>query len=316
MVFPDSNLIGSSANVFLANKLFAGEYSTFGSGMRNYAHQGGDIRYNSLALYTSGSGSKNTNRLYINFNGDIGINDDTPSYKLEVNGTLGVTSAATFSNQVNLGYSGSNLFTGSGIITDAGNITGIKLYDGSLGSMTIFNKSTSPSFGHIIFSTGNSSGVPSERMRVTHEGNVNITNSLNVGGPITLTNLGGNGNRMVVTNNSGLLSTQAIPSGVEPNLYIQLNGPTIVLSASMGSQSTYFLHIDNVSTVTVTLPTASLNTNKSITIKNAGSGAVISNATNVQRLTGTLTNSILLSGGGKFATLVSDGFNWITMAAN
>jgi hypothetical protein len=95
MVFPDSNLIGSSANVFLANKLFAGEYSTFGSGMRNYAHQGGDIRYNSLALYTSGSGSKNTNRLYINFNGDIGINDDTPSYKLDVNGTLGVTGATT-----------------------------------------------------------------------------------------------------------------------------------------------------------------------------------------------------------------------------
>jgi hypothetical protein len=98
MVFPDSNLIGSSANVFLANKLFAGEYSTFGSGMRNYAHQGGDIRYNSLALYTSGSGSKNTNRLYINFNGDIGINDDTPSFKLDVNGTLGVTNAATLSS--------------------------------------------------------------------------------------------------------------------------------------------------------------------------------------------------------------------------
>jgi hypothetical protein len=98
MVFPDSNLIGSSANVFLANKLFAGEYSTFGSGMRNYAHQGGDIRYNSLALYTSGSGSKNTNRLYINFNGDIGINDDTPSFKLDVNGTFGVTAAATLSS--------------------------------------------------------------------------------------------------------------------------------------------------------------------------------------------------------------------------
>ena len=104
--------------------------------------------------------------------------------------------------------------------------------------------------------------------------------------------------------------------GSDPNLYIALNGPTIVLSASMGSQSTYFLHIDNVSTVTVTLPTASLNTNKSITIKNGGSGAVNSNTTNVQRLTGSTSNVILLSGGGKWATLVSDGYNWITMAAN
>jgi outer membrane murein-binding lipoprotein Lpp len=149
-----------------------------------------------------------------------------------------------------------------------------------------------------------------------HPNTLYVNGTLGITGAATLTNLGGNGNRMVVTNNSGLLSTQAIPTSVEPNLYIQLNGPTIVLSASMGSQSTYFLHIDNVSTVTVTLPTASLNTNKSITIKNAGSGAVNSNDTNVQRLTGTLVNSILLSGGGKFATLVSDGFNWITMAAN
>jgi hypothetical protein len=107
-----------------------------------------------------------------------------------------------------------------------------------------------------------------------------------------------------------------VTASTQSNLYIALNGPTIVLSTSMGDQSTYFLSIDNTNTVTVTLPTASLNTNKSITIKNAGSGAVISNGTNVQRLTGTLTNSILISGGGKFATLVSDGFNWITMAAN
>jgi len=149
-----------------------------------------------------------------------------------------------------------------------------------------------------------------------HPNTLYVNGTLGVTGEITLTNLGGSGNRMVVTNNSGLLSTQVIPSSVEPNLYTQLNGPTIVFATSMGSQSTYFLHIDNVSTVTVTLPTASLNTNKSITIKNAGSGAVNSNATNVQRLTGTLVNSILLSGGGKFATLVSDGFNWITMAAN
>jgi hypothetical protein len=111
---------------------------------------------------------------------------------------------------------------------------------------------------------------------------------------------------------SGTLSA----SSAEPNLYLALNGPTIVFATSMGNQSTYFLHIDNNSTVTVTLPTASLNTNKSITIKNGGSGAVNSNATNVQRLTGPTSNSILLSGGGKFATLVSDGFNWITMAAN
>lgn len=99
MFFPDSNLVGSSANIFLANSSIQGvEYSAMGSGMRNYAKQGGDSRRNSLAFYTSGIGSQNTNRLFIDYDGNVGINDDTPSYKLEVNGTLGVTGATTLSN--------------------------------------------------------------------------------------------------------------------------------------------------------------------------------------------------------------------------
>jgi len=146
----------------------------------------------------------------------------TISGAVTLSSTLGVTSTATFSNQVNLGYSGSNLFTGSGIITDPGNISGIKLYDGSLGNMTIFNKSTSPNFGSIIFSTGNSSSVPIERMRVTHEGNVNITNNLDVGGPITLTNtlatpsslLGKNGSSNIVGTVTSIAQTGLMTRGV------------------------------------------------------------------------------------------------------
>jgi hypothetical protein len=155
-----------------------------------------------------------------------------------------------------------------------------------------------------------------------------LTGNKTFSGTVTLSSVSGTATSVIgrsstgqvvgVTLGSGLSLTSGTlsASSAEPNLYLALNGPTIVFATSMGNQSTYFLHIDNTSTVTVTLPTASLNTNKSITIKNGGSGAVNSNATNVQRLTGTLVNSILLSGGGKFATLVSDGFNWITMAAN
>jgi CRISPR-associated DxTHG motif protein len=99
MLFPDSNLVSSSANLFLANSNVLGvEYSAFGSGLRNYSKQGGDNRRNSLALYTSDIGQQNTNRIYINYNGDIGINDDTPIYKLDVNGTFGVSGAATLSS--------------------------------------------------------------------------------------------------------------------------------------------------------------------------------------------------------------------------
>ena len=96
MVFPDSNLVGSSANIFLANSNVQGvEYSAMGSGLRNYSKQGGDNRRNSLAFYTSGIGSQNTNRLFIDYDGNVGINDDTPSYKLEVNGTFNATGNIT-----------------------------------------------------------------------------------------------------------------------------------------------------------------------------------------------------------------------------
>jgi hypothetical protein len=119
MIFPDSNLVGSSANLFLANSNVLGvEYSAFGSGLRNYSKQGGDNRRNSFALYTSDIGQQNTNRLYINYNGDIGINDDTPSYKLDINGTLNATGAATLSNTLavtgNITENGINVIKGSG----------------------------------------------------------------------------------------------------------------------------------------------------------------------------------------------------------
>jgi hypothetical protein len=112
MLFPDSNLVSSSANLFLANSNVLGvEFSAFGSGLRNYSKQGGDNKRNSLALYTSDISQQNTNRLYINYNGDIGINDDSPSFKLDVNGTLGVTGAATLSSTLAV----------TGAITEAGN---------------------------------------------------------------------------------------------------------------------------------------------------------------------------------------------------
>ena len=253
----------------------------------------------------------------------VGIINNSPSYTLDVNGTfnasgnsliggtLGVTGATTLSNLSGTGtrmvvannagvLSTQAIPTGTLVGTDTVSLSNrINTKVGLTGNETINGTKT---FGGLI--------VPTNGMMLTATGNnSNKLLGLNVSsivGEITL------GSGLNLSNN--VLS--ATTTNAEPNLYLALNGPTIVLPTSMASQSTYFLHIDNVSTVTVTLPTPSLNTNKSITIKNGGSGAVNSNANNVQRLTGTTSNIILLSGGGKFATLVSDGFNWITMAAN
>lgn len=241
----------------------------------------------------------------------VGIFNTNPSYNLDVTGTFRATSTTVLSS---LGNSGNRMVvtdnngvlstqaipTGTLVGTDTVSLSNrINTKVGLTGNETINGTKT---FGGLI--------VPTNGMMLTATGNnSNKLLGLNVSsivGEITL------GSGLNLSNN--VLS--ATTTNAEPNLYLALNGPTIVLPTSMASQSTYFLHIDNVSTVTVTLPTASLNTNKSITIKNGGSGAVNSNANNVQRLTGTTSNIILLSGGGKFATLVSDGFNWITMAAN
>jgi hypothetical protein len=116
MVFPDSNLVSSSANIFLANSNVQGvEYSAMGSGIRNYSKQGGDNRRNSLAFYTSGIGSQNTNRLYIDYDGNVGINDDTPSYKLDVSGTLNATGSTTLGSTLavtdNITEAGNNVLT-------------------------------------------------------------------------------------------------------------------------------------------------------------------------------------------------------------
>jgi hypothetical protein len=127
--------------------------------MRNYAHQGGDIRYNSLALYTSGSGSKNTNRLYINFNGDIGINDDTPSFKLEVNGTLGVSGQTTLSNLGSVG-TGVVVTSNTGLLSTATTVN-------QTGLMTTGNWSTNTGTSVATFDVTHNLGVEPSSVIIT-----------------------------------------------------------------------------------------------------------------------------------------------------
>jgi len=70
-------------------------------------------------------------------------------------------------------------------------------------------------------------------------------------------------------------------------------------------------------TVTVTLPTASVNTGREIKIKTIAAQAVVSASSNVKPLTSnTAGTAILAATAGKYATLQSDGANWVIMEAN
>lgn len=68
--------------------------------------------------------------------------------------------------------------------------------------------------------------------------------------------------------------------------------------------------------ITVTLPAASSWTGRELTIKTIAAQAVSSAATNVKPITSDTAGTAILAGtDGEWAKLVSDGTNWVVMAA-
>lgn len=78
-----------------------------------------------------------------------------------------------------------------------------------------------------------------------------------------------------------------------------------------------WLICNKTSTITVTLPTASSFSGREIMIKNISTGSVVSNASNVVPIgSATAGTAILPAQAGTYATLVSDGTNWIITDTN
>jgi len=67
---------------------------------------------------------------------------------------------------------------------------------------------------------------------------------------------------------------------------------------------------------TLTLPAAATYPGKTVMLKQIAAFTVISASANVVPLGSTTAGTAILSGAGKFAYLVSDGANWVTMMAN
>lgn len=67
--------------------------------------------------------------------------------------------------------------------------------------------------------------------------------------------------------------------------------------------------------ITVTLPAASSYSGRSVTIKTIAAQTVVSASSNVVPVTSATAGTAILAGtAGKWATLVSDGTNWVIMA--
>jgi hypothetical protein len=261
------------------------------------------------------------------------------SMALAASGTTGVVSNTTQS------FSGAKTFLGDINGSSALNITGFSTLTGGV---SITNLASSPTrvvginasnaLGELTLGGGLSvassvlsiqAATGSQTGTVIHFGSQIFGGNKTFNGTVTLASATGTATSVIgrsstgqvvdvplsgLTLNSGTLTTTA---NSDVNIYLAINGPGITLSSSFGVYSHWYVNINQSSTVTITLPSASGNINKTLVIKNSGTGAVNSNTTNVEPLNSTtLGTAIMTSGGGKYATLVSNGTNWIKMTGN
>lgn len=86
---------------------------------------------------------------------------------------------------------------------------------------------------------------------------------------------------------------------------------------TVGSSEYWLINNKAGSSCVVTLPAASANVGRQIVIKTLQAQTVVSASSNVVPLTSTTAGTAILAAtAGKWATLVSDGSNWVIMQAN
>lgn len=97
---------------------------------------------------------------------------------------------------------------------------------------------------------------------------------------------------------------------------IRQSSPVTKTASFTVADNENFIVCDGTASITVTLPTASNWAGRVITIKTIKAFTVVSNASNVTPLnSSTAGTAILAATIGKWAMLVSNGTNWIIMAA-
>jgi len=141
---------------------------------------------------------------------------------------------------------------------------------------------------HITFlTTTNGTASALERMRIDNAGNVGIGTS--------------SPTQMLTVNGA-----------------VGYNAPITVTDATHTvATTTNWIIANRAGTITLTLPTAASFTGRILTVKNVQAQTVISASSDVVPIGSTSAGTAILSAtAGKFATIVSDGTNWIVMQAN
>ena len=98
---------------------------------------------------------------------------------------------------------------------------------------------------------------------------------------------------------------------------IRRRAPVTKTASFTVADTEQWLICNGTASITVTLPDVALNVGREIMLKTIAAFTVVSNASNVVPLAGGAAGTAILAAtAGKYATLVSDGNNWIIVQAN
>jgi hypothetical protein len=292
-----------------------------------------------------GAGTGNGNGTVTSVTGTLPILSSggaTPNITI-ANAGVSTTGVVTASTQT---FGGAKTFNGDINGSSALNMTGFSTLTGGASIGTLATTSTltrvlginaSNAIGELSLGTGLSVGSGVLSVQAAGASQTGLVTSFTqtfggnktFNGTVTLASASGTATSVIGRSSTGQVVDLTLGSGLSLsggtlnisqqnfNGYLASTSTSITLLDDYGLVEQLYLNINQGSTVSITLPTANLNNGMAITIKNRGTGAVNSNANNIQPLnSSSLDAIILLSGGGKFTTLVSDGTNWIKMTGN
>jgi hypothetical protein len=233
---------------------------------------------------------------------------------VEIGGTLGVTGAITSSTGIT--SNGKNIFGVIGVGGDSTIINGFLRLNNRYPSATAINRIVAFNTDNSVLGELNLSNL----FNVVNSGLGAATQTLNIKsasttqvGVIDTSSQSFFGNK-TFTSNITLENDVDNRSGYLRRGYVTVTNATYTVADNV----TWIICNRSGGTITLTLPNALSNDGRELHIKNITTNSVISNASNVVELadSAATTNILAASKDGGWATLVSNGSNWVIMQAN